>query len=103
MSTVNAGAGNVELTAANTTEADVQAKANAGAGGTGVGVSIGINVAVDNDSRAIVGERVTLVGGNDVTLSATGSHKVDTVTEGGGKAVDGTGVGGSLAITVPVG
>ena len=33
-------------------------------------------------------------------MSATGSHKVNTVTEGGGKAKDGTGVGGSLAITV---
>ena len=78
----------------------VQAKANAGAGGTGVGVSVGINIAVDNDTRALIADGATIIGGHDVTLSATGSHVVNTVTEGGGKAADGTGVGGSLAITV---
>jgi hypothetical protein len=98
--TLNAGTGNVELTAVNSTDAQVLATANAAAGGTGVGISVGINLALDNDTRAVIEDGVTINGGADVTLSATGSHKVNTVTEGGGKAADGTGVGGSLAITV---
>ena len=99
---VDADAGDVVISAANTSEAEVQAKANAGAGGTGVGVSVGINIAGNNATRAQIGDDALLTGGKDVTLSATGSHKVDTLTEGGGKAADGTGVGGSLALTVAV-
>ena len=100
--TVNAGAGDVTLGAANTTSATVEAKAKSKAegesGATGVGVSVGINIALDNDTRANLNG--TLNGGDDVTLTATGSHVVNTTAEGGGAAKDGTGVGGGLALTI---
>ena len=95
---VDAGAGDVTVSAANTTEATVEAKSKAESGDTGAGVSVGINIAGNNATRALVDG--TLSGGADVTLSATGSHKVDTLAQGGGKAADGTGVGGALALTV---
>ena len=100
--TVNAGAGDVTLGAANTTSATVEAKAKSKAegesGATGVGVSVGINIALDNDTRANLNG--TLNGGDDVTLTATGSHVVNTTAEGGGAAKDGMGVGGGLALTI---
>ena len=95
---VDAGAGNVVVSAANTTEATVEAKSKAAGADTGAGVSVGINIAGNNATRALVDG--TLSGGADVTLSATGSHKLDTLAQGGGKAADGTGVGGALALTV---
>ena len=97
---VDAGAGDVVISAANTTEAEVQAKSKSAAADTGAGVSVGINIAGNNATRAFVDG--ALRGGADVTLSATGSHKMDTLAEGGGKAADGTGVGGALALTVAV-
>ena len=57
-----------------------------------------MNIATNNDTRAVLDG--TLTGGKDVTLSADGSHVVNTRAEGGGAAKDGTGVGGALAITV---
>jgi hypothetical protein len=100
-STVNAGAGDVTISAANTTNAQVEAKAKAGgAGDTGVGVSVGLNIAVDNDTHALIADGATLTGGKDVTISATGSHVVNTTAEGGGQSTGATGVGGALALTV---
>ena len=99
--TVAAGAANVTIGAVNTTDARVEAKAKAGeAGDTGVGVSVGINIAVDNDTRAVIANGTTLDGGKNVTLSATGSHAVNTAAEGGGQSTGATGVGGALALTV---
>ena len=98
--TLNAGTGDVTLSAENSTSATVDSKASAKSGNTGVGVSIGINIAVDNTTRAVIENGAVLTGGDDVTLSAEGSHKVNTSAAGGGAAKDGTGVGGSLAITV---
>ena len=86
------------VSAANTTEATVEAKSKAAGADTGAGVSVGINIAGNNATRALVDG--TLSGGADVTLSATVSHKLDTLAQGGGKAADGTGVGGALALTV---
>src|SRR6185436_15503100 len=79
-------------------QSDVKATANAAAGGTGVGISIGLNLIGDASTSALLNG--TLGGGNNVTLAAAGSHDLSTVAEGGGKANDGTGVGGGLAITV---
>jgi hypothetical protein len=98
-STVDVGTGAVSLTAASTTESTVEAKASAESGSTGVGVSIGINV-VDNLTAAEVDSGAALTGGSNVTLSASGSHETTTTAESGGKAADGTGVGGAFAITV---
>jgi len=99
--TVNAGTGDVTIGAANTTNAQVEAKAKTGeAGDTGVGISVGINIAVDNDSRALIADGATLNGGNDVSLTATGSHVVNTSASGGGQSTGATGVGGALALTV---
>ena len=90
------------VSAANSTQATVAAKAKAESGDTGAGVSIALNIAGNNATRALV--EGTLTGGQDVTLSATGSHKLDTLAEGGGKAgaAGGTGIGGALALTVAV-
>jgi hypothetical protein len=99
--TVTAHAGDVTISAAGTTAAQVEAKAKAGkAGDTGVGVSVGINIAVDNDTSAVIADGATLTGGDDVTLTATGSHVVNTTAEGGGQSTGATGVGGALALTV---
>jgi len=95
---VNAGTGDVTLKAENTTNSTVEAKAASSGGETGVGVSVGINIAVDNDTRANLNG--TLNGGDDVTLTATGSHVVNTTAEGGGTSKKDTGVGGGLALTV---
>ncbi|MDP2326338.1 MAG: hypothetical protein Q8N51_20250, partial [Gammaproteobacteria bacterium] len=98
---VKAGAGDVTIVAASSTDARVEAKAKTGeAGDTGVGVSIGINIAVDNDTHAVIANGTTLTGGDDVTLTATGSHVVNTKAEGGGQSTGATGVGGALALTV---
>ena len=70
--TVDAGAGDVVLTAANATEATVAAKAKAESGDTGAGISVGINIAGNNATRAVIADGATVLGGQDVTLSATG-------------------------------
>ncbi|HWA13440.1 MAG TPA: LEPR-XLL domain-containing protein, partial [Burkholderiales bacterium] len=96
--TVNAGTGDVTLTAEGTSTATVNAKASADSEKTGVGVSVALNIATHNTTEAKIDG--TLNGGKDVSLSATGSHGVDTTAIGGGKSKSDTGVGGALAITV---
>jgi hypothetical protein len=95
--TVNAGTGNVTLTAASKTASDVEARATSDGGKTGVGVSIGINIA-DNETQARVDG--VLAGGAAMTMTATGTHGATTTVASGGKAKNGTGVGGSFSLAV---
>ena len=97
--TITDGGGDVAMSAANTSDSTVEAKAKSGGANLGVGISIAIN-AVDNITNAELKPTATLSGAEDVTLSATGSHKTSTTSTSGGAAKDGTGVGGAFAITV---
>ncbi len=87
------------LTASNTSESSAVAEADAESASTGVGASFAINAA-DNTASAKVENSAVLTGLDDLTLSATGSHKTTTTAESGAAAEDGTGVGGAIAITV---
>ncbi|TAK65480.1 MAG: hypothetical protein EPO22_04755, partial [Dehalococcoidia bacterium] len=97
--TISDANGDVSLAATNTSESTVEAKATTGGANTGVGISIGINV-VDNMTTAEIEASATLSGADDLSLSATGSHKTATTATSGAEAGDGTGVGGAFAITV---
>ncbi|MEX0958002.1 MAG: LEPR-XLL domain-containing protein, partial [Burkholderiales bacterium] len=99
-SILNLGTSDLQITAGNSSDARAEATANSDGANTGVGVSVGINIATNNDTRAVIEDGAVLTGGNDVTLSATGSHEVDTLATGGGKSTGDTGVGGALALTV---
>jgi len=96
---VNAGTGNVVITAASNTDNEARAEAKVDGGATtGVGAAIVVQV-VDNDVFARVANGATLTGGNNVTLSATGSHDTTTFARGGAAGSE-TSVGGSFAIVV---
>ena len=97
---LNAGSGDVTLSAENTTSATVEAKASADSEKTGVGVSVALNIATNNDSLAKIENGAVINGGGNVSLSAEGSHVVNTEAIGGGKSKSDTGIGGALAITV---
>ena len=96
---VNAGSGNVLITAVSTTDNEARAEAQVEGGeATGVGAAIAIQV-VDNDVFATVANGATLAGGNNVTLIATGSHDTTIFARGGAAGTD-TAVGGSVSIVV---
>ncbi|MBK5565795.1 LEPR-XLL domain-containing protein [Ensifer sp. SSB1] len=96
---VTLGSDDASLTVSNTSESSAVAEADAESASTGVGASFAINAA-DNTASAKVGNAVVRTGLDDLTLSATGSHKTTTTAESGATAEDGTGVGGAIAITV---
>jgi hypothetical protein len=63
---------------------------------TGVGAAIALNI-VSADSRADIADGVGLTGGDNLLLSASGSHLLSTVAKGGASG-GGTSVGGAVAI-----
>ena len=94
---VNAGAGDVGLTAESRTSSTVTALPNnGGASGTnvGVGVSVGVNVG-NYDTHAAVNDGATLTGGANMALSATGDHKYVTQVEAGAESAGSSSGGGS--------
>ena len=83
---VDAGGGDVSLTASSTTSSTVKADAKVTGSGSsaavGVGASVGMNIAV-NTTSAEIQQDVALTDANNVTLGATGDHTLDTEVTGG--------------------
>ncbi len=98
--TVNQGgsAGDVALTAANTSTTTATATSQA-SGKTGIGASVALNI-ITNNADAQILDGATLTGAHNVTLSATSANPTTTTVAAGGTATSGTGVGASAAIGV---
>ncbi len=91
-------AGDVALTAANTSTTTATATSQA-SGKTGIGASVALNI-ITNNADAQILDGATLTGAHNVTLSATSANPTTTTVAAGGTATSGTGVGASAAIGV---
>ena len=98
--TVDAGGGDVTLTAENTSSNTATAKADATGGTIGVGASVALNIAANNASRAEVEDTVVLVNAKDLTLSASGDHAMVTTASAG--SAGSVSVSPSIALSVAV-
>ncbi|MEL6550928.1 MAG: hypothetical protein AAFQ54_11865, partial [Pseudomonadota bacterium] len=97
---VDAGTGDVTLSAAaNSTDTVTAGAAQEGGSTTGVGASVAIGVS-DYATTAEIANGAILTGGANLTLTAAGDHDATTTATSGAAAGDGTGVGGAIAIDV---
>ena len=83
---INAGAGDVDIVAssksASTVKSGAEVENSGGSAKVGVGASVGVNVGV-NTTLAEVANAAVLNGGRNMTLNASGNHKMDTAVTGG--------------------
>lgn len=84
---INAGNGDVVLSAASDTASTAQALPAEGAGSAsnekvGIGASVAVNV-VSNETRAELRDGATLTGGDDLTVQASGKYAATTKAEAG--------------------
>jgi hypothetical protein len=74
-STVNAGTGDVQITASHAEKSSAKAKAKVEGEKFGLGASIAVNKYNPTDTRAEIQDGVTMIGGNNVTVNATSRRK----------------------------
>ena len=96
---INAGKGDISLSASSNEVDDVVAKSKAEGGTVGVGASIGLNLLLSNPVRAEVEDTVTLNGGGSLKIGANSIRLVKTNTSAG-SASDTVAVSPAVAIAI---
>ncbi|MBN2061399.1 MAG: LEPR-XLL domain-containing protein, partial [Deltaproteobacteria bacterium] len=89
---VNVNGASLDLSASSKTQITGKAMPKEGASGesVGIGASVALNIG-DNNTRAEIRDLATVIGADDINLSAEGSHKMTTQAKGGAE--------GGIAIT----
>ncbi|TMB93338.1 MAG: hypothetical protein E6J38_11040, partial [Chloroflexi bacterium] len=98
--TVNAGTGDVSLTASHVESDTAKAEAAAEGGDVGVGASIALNILFSTDTRAEIENGVAISNGDDVTVSASSERTVVTAVKAGSKG--GTAITPAVALALDV-
>lgn len=96
---INAGKGDISLSASSNEVDDVASKSKAEGGTVGVGASIGLNLLLTNPVRAEVEDTVTLNGGGSLKIGANSTRLVRTNTSAG-SASDSVAVSPAVAIAI---
>jgi hypothetical protein len=82
-STVNAGSGDITVSAHHAEDVTAKATAKAEGGDVGVGASVALNILIPTETRAEIEDTVSVSGGHNVTISAYSDRCVKTQAEGG--------------------
>lgn len=96
---INAGKGDISLSASSNEVDDVASKSKAEGGTVGVGASIGLNLLLTNPVRAEVEDTVTLNGGGSLKIGANSTRLVRTNTSAG-SASDSVAVSPAVAVAI---